>query len=397
MRFLICLILCFIIISPAKAQDDTIKIGELLCYTGCPETAKFWRNGWTIALEEINANGGVLGKKLEVISRDTRGNPADAIQVLSELKDRENIKLIMGTLYDHVNLATIDFAKRNHILHLRGFGGTNKATGEHGHDRYFQLEPPIRVWTGPLADEAARKKIKKWAFVSADYEFGRSLVEQFQKDLKARLPDAEFIETQWFPIGKLNAGLVSQTIARSKPDGIFAVVFEGDYAKFVREGKKRGLFENRMIINPVGAHPGYIRQLGQEAPVGWWSATGYPAQEIDAPKHKAFIEKYKQRFGELPSLGVVYGYTVLHLYAKAIEKAGNTNPNDVANAIRNLTFDGLQGKITFRAFDGASSQGTYIGQTGFVNDVPTIVNWHFVEPEPYLPTKEEIRTLRKEK
>lgn len=393
MRFLSLLLLSLIIVSPARAAD-TVKIGELFCYTACSDTAKFWRNGWTMALNEVNAAGGVLGKPLEVISRDSKGSPPDALQALNEFTDRENIEVIFGTLYDHVSLATVGFAKQKQVLFMKGFGGSNNLSGKEGHDLYFQIEPPISAWIGPLADKAAASGKKRWAFLAADYEFGRALVDQFKKDLNARVPDVEFVETQWFPIGKLNAGPTVQALSRTKPDGIFNLVFEGDYARFLREGRKRELFKGRMIINPVAAHPGFIRQLGDEAPKGWLSASGYPAKQFKDEAHKAFVKKYEVLHQETPSLGAYYGYITLKILAEAINDAQSTAPKDVANALTSVTFETPDQKVTFRALDGLSNRGVYIGETGFYGGLPTMVNWQYIDSAPYLPSEEDVKAVR---
>src|ERR1700693_5302707 len=95
--------------TPASAQD-TIKIGELNSYKSQPAFLEPYKKGWEMAVEEINAKGGVLGKKLEVISRDDGGNPGDAVRVANELITREGASLIAGTFFSHIGLAVTEFA-----------------------------------------------------------------------------------------------------------------------------------------------------------------------------------------------------------------------------------------------------------------------------------------------
>lgn len=385
----------WVLSCPTLAQDkEPIKIGEIFCYTACPDTAKHWKRGWEMALEDINAEDGVLGRPLEVISRDSKASPPDTLQVMSEMVNLHETDLVIGTLYDHVALAAMEFAKRNEILLLRGFGGSGKMVWEEGHDLFFTTVAPSYVMAAFLAEKAAQTDVKRWAFISANYAFGRSMVEAFQKELKMRKPHVEFVETQWFPIGKLNAELVAKSVERSKPEGIYALVFEGDYAKLVRTGNKLGLFKDRVVINPVGGLPGYIRPLGDEAPDGWWSAEGYPAQQFEDPQHNAFIERYKNRYQEWPTIGTMHGYTSLSVAAQAINQAGTTDPHEVAEILRQSRFKTPDREITFRAVDGSADRGYYAGKTGLYDGLPTILDWEYVGPGPYLPSDEEIKAMR---
>ncbi|MGZ5206028.1 MAG: ABC transporter substrate-binding protein, partial [Caldimonas sp.] len=99
---------------PAGAQD-TIKIGEINSYKAQPAFLEPYKKGWELAVEEVNAGGGVLGKKLQVISRDDNGSPGDAVRVAEELVSREGVALIAGTFLSNTGLAVTDFAKQKKV------------------------------------------------------------------------------------------------------------------------------------------------------------------------------------------------------------------------------------------------------------------------------------------
>ena len=94
---------------PASAAEP-IRIGDINSYSGLPAFTLPYRNGWQLALAEINDKGGVLGRPLEVISRDDGGNPGNALTAANELVARENVALLMGTFFSHVGLAVSEFA-----------------------------------------------------------------------------------------------------------------------------------------------------------------------------------------------------------------------------------------------------------------------------------------------
>lgn len=398
MKKLFLIIIAAFVFSSASAQEAAktpIKIGELLCYTTCPDVAKSWREGWQMALDEINKSGGVLGRPLEVISRDDKADPAETVKRMEELSARENIKIFFGTLYDHTSLAAISFAKQKQFLFVKGYGGSDDMTGKYGHDLFFQIGPTNNMLIGILAEKAAASGKKRWAFVAADYAFGHSAVEVFQHKLKLLNPAVEFIETQWFPIGKLDAGVVTQAVAHSKPDGIFSVVFLGDYLRFVREGNKRYLFDNRLNISPLAGYSAYIEPLGKEAPVGWLSGYGYPVQQITDVKHRQFIDNYKSKHGSWPDSSVVLGYDTLKLLAAAIKIAGTDDPKKVSEVMHKTTFDMPDGALSFRA-DGISTYGDWTGATGFLNGIPTVLDPEYVKPEKYMPPIDEVMKSREE-
>ncbi|MDD3182518.1 MAG: ABC transporter substrate-binding protein [Alphaproteobacteria bacterium] len=371
--------------TPAK---EPIKIGELYPYSALPDDAQKWQQGWKLALEEVNAAGGVLGHPMEIISRDDKGNPSEAIKILEDFKNRENIKLFMGTAHGHVGLAASTFAKQNHMLLFRGYGGTSELTTTAGHDLYLTIQPPCDAWAGMLAEKAAQSGKKRWAFVAADYATSRSVIEGFQRDIKRLSPQTEFVETQYFPIGKLDAGAVTQAVGHAKPDGLFVVMWGTDYLKFVREGRKRGLFNDLLVIGPYAGYSAYIKPLGNEAPVGWFSAVGYPVDKIEGQSHKAFATNFKKIYNDDPSLSSLYGYDIVKILAQSIAAVGSDDPANVTAYIKAHKFDVPGTTLSFRA-DGISSMGDWVGYTGFENGVPTILNPESVNPAKYLPSAAE--------
>jgi len=370
------------------ATKEPIKIGEMFAYSALPDSAVKWQQGWKLALEEVNASGGVLGRPMEIVSRDDKGNPSEAIKILEDFKNRENIKLFMGTAHGHVGLAASTYAKQNHMLIFRGYGGTSELTTTAGHDLYLTIQPPCDAWAGILAEMAAQSGKKRWAFVAADYATSRSVIEGFQRDLKLLSPQTEFVETQYFPIGKLDAGAVTQAVGHAKPDGIFVVIWGTDYLKFVREGRKRGLFNDRLVVGPYAGYSAYIKPLGNEAPVGWFSAEAYPVDKIEGQSHKAFVTNFKKTYSDDPDLSSLYSYAIIKILAQAITAVGSDDPAKVTAYIKAHKFDVPGNTLSFRA-DGISSIGDWVGYTGFENAVPTILNPTYVNPAKYLPSAEE--------
>ncbi|MBP8309221.1 MAG: ABC transporter substrate-binding protein, partial [Burkholderiaceae bacterium] len=228
-------------LAAASVGAQPIRVGELNSYKSQPAFLEPYKKGWELALEEINAAGGVLGRKMEVISRDDNGNPGDAVRVAEELISREKADLIFGTFLSHIGLAVTDFAKQRKVLFLAAEPLTDKVTWQNGNRYTYRLRPSTYMQAAMLVPEAAKLKKKRWAIVYPNYEYGQSAAATFKELLKKAQPDVEFVGEQAPALGRIDAGAVAQALADLKPDAIFNVLFGADLSKFVREGNTRGL------------------------------------------------------------------------------------------------------------------------------------------------------------
>ncbi|MFA6280031.1 MAG: ABC transporter substrate-binding protein [Bdellovibrionales bacterium] len=402
MKRLALLLSLLLLAAPAWAAQDSVATGKEPIKIGEISEAKFWnlmavnqRRGFELALEDINAKGGVLGRPLEMISRDGGdGSPEQVLRDVEELVTRQGVQLLLGTGADNVSLAVSSYAKQHGVLFLKALNGTNKQIWEEGHDLAFRFDVPNYMFGGALAEAAAKLPAKRWAFVAPDYEFGHSLVAEFQKALKLRRPDVEFVATQYHPTLKIDAGAVVSALKHANPDAIFVCNFASDAAQFIRQGKVRGLFENRSVVSVLLGQPeGGLGPIGKEAPMGWITQ-GYPLDEITTPAHKEFLAKYRVKYNADPGWFSFTGYNAMISMAKAIEKAGSTEPHAVAAAMKGMTFDSLVGPITYRASDNQSNLGLWVGKIGLKNGKPALVDWMYESGDNFYPGDDYVKTVR---
>jgi len=393
MKFITAALLWVLVSGNALAQ--TVKVGELNSYKVFPAFLEPYKKGWELALEEINAKGGVLGRKLEVVSRDDGGTPGDAVRVAEELISREKANVLMGTFASNVGLAVANLAQQRKIVFLAAEPLTDKMVWENGNRYTFRLRPSTYMQVAMLVPEAAKLKKKRWAIVYPNYEYGQSATESFKKLLKAAQPDVEFIAEQAPPLGKIDAGAVVQALADAKPDAIFSSLFAADLQKFVREGNTRGLFANRTVFNLLGGEPEYLDPLEDETPDGWW-VTGYPWSELNTPEHKKFRDAYEKRWKDYPRQGSVVGYTALHAVANGINKAKSAESEKLVAALKGLEMPSPFGQITWRPIDHQSTMGAYVGQLARKGGKGTMVNWRYADGAKFQPSEAEIRKLRKD-
>ena len=380
------------LVGPAAAQAP-IKIGELNSYKVFPAFLEPYKKGIELAVEEVNAAGGVLGRKIEVVSRDDNGNPGDAVRVAEELLSREGASFLIGTFPSNVGLAVADFAKQRKVLFIAAEPLTDKIVWDQGNAYTFRLRTSTYMQTAMLIPDAVKLKKKRWAIVYPNYEYGQSATAAFKKLLKEKQPDVEFVAEQAPPLGKIDAGAVAQALADAKPDAIFSSLFGPDLAKFVREGQTRGLFKGVEVFNLLAGEPEYLDPLKEESPEGWY-VTGYPWSELKTPEHTKFLNAYQAKFKDYPRLGSVVGYATVMSAAEAIKKAGSLDQEKLVAAMSGLKLITPFGMIEYRPIDHQSTMGAYVGKTAVKDGKGVMVDFVYRDGAKYQPSDDEVKKLR---
>jgi branched-chain amino acid transport system substrate-binding protein len=380
------------LVGPAGAQSP-IKIGELNSYKNFPAFLEPYKKGVDLAVDEVNAAGGVLGRKIEIVSRDDNGNPGDAVRVAEELLSRDGAAFLIGTFPSHVGLAVSDFAKQRKVLFIAAEPLTDKLVWEAGNPYTFRLRTSTYMQTAMLIPDAVKLNKKRWAIVYPNYEYGQSATAAFKKLLSAKQPGVEFVAEQATPLGKIDAGAVVQALADAKPDAIFSSLFGADLAKFVREGTQRGLFKNVAVFNLLAGEPEYLDPLKEEAPGGWY-VTGYPWSEIKTPEHTKFVNAYQAKYKDYPRLGSVVGYSTVMSAVEAIKKAGSLDQAKLIAAMSGLKHMTPFGAIEYRPLDHQSTMGAYVGRIGVKDGKGYMTEWRFVDGKDALPSDAEVKKMR---
>ncbi len=388
--------LAFSLAAPVIANADSgrpIRIGEINSYTAVPAFTLPYRNGWQLALTAINQAGGVLGRPLEVISRDDGGKPQDALRLAGELVNSEKVDLLAGGFLSNIGLALADFARQSGVLYVAGEPLSDALVWEKGTPTCFRLRPSTYMQAAMLVDEAARLPARRWASVAPNYEYGQSAVRWFRQLLRARRPDVEFVAEQWPALGHIDAGAVAAALDAAAPEAIFNVTFGADLTNFVRQGGPRGLFERRAVVSMLTGEPEYLAPLGAEAPVGW-IVTGYPPEQLDTPDHVAFRDAYRARFGQMPRMGSVVGYALMHAITAGVTRAGRLELATLIDGFAGAAFPTPFGPAQFRAIDHQSTLGTFVGRTTRRGGKGTLTGWRYVDGATVLPEAAAVRALR---
>jgi len=381
------------LMAPLAHAQGVIKIGEINSYKAQPAFLEPYKKGMDLAIEEINAAGGVNGKKLELIIRDDNANPGEAVRAAEELFSREKVDVLTGSFLSHIGLALTDFAKQKKIFFLASEPLTDKIVWQNGNRYTYRLRTSTYMQVAMLVPEAVAMKKKRWAIVYPNYEYGQSAAASFKELLKAAQPDVEFVAEQAPPLGKVDSGSVVQAMADAQPDAIFNVLFGADLAKFVREGNTRGLFKGREVVSLLTGEPEYLDPLKEETPNGW-VVTGYPWYGIQTPEHKAFYNAYNAKYKDYPRLGSVVGYSAIKSLAEGMKKAKSTETEKMIAAFKGLSVMTPFGPAVYRAQDNQSTMGAYVGRTKNDNGKGVMVDYRYMDGAKFQPSDAEVKKMR---
>ncbi len=377
-----------------RAQgEQPIRVGEINSYTGQPAFTLPYRNGMMLAEAQVNGAGGVLGRKLDIVSRDDGGRPQDAVRIAGELLHDAKVDMLAGTYLSNVALAVSDFARENKTLFVAGEPLTDALVWEKGNRYTFRLRPCTYEQARMLAEPAAKLGAKRWATVAPNYEYGQSAVKWFKQLLQAQQPDVQFVGEQWPALGRIDAGATAEALQQMQPDAIFNATFGADLTNFVRQGNTRGLFGNRHVVSLLTGEPEYLGPLGDETPEGW-IVTGYPVDSITTPENKSFAAAYREKFADTPKMGSVVGFSLVHSIVAGLRRANSTAVDAMITGFEGAHFDTPFGAAQFRAIDHQSTLGAFVGRLALKNGRGTMVDWRYVDGAAALPSDAEVKKLR---
>ncbi len=380
---------------PASANEP-IRIGELFSYNAIAAFALPYRQGWQLAVQEINDAGGVLGgRPLEIVSRDDGGTTGDAVRVAEELVSRENVAFLFGTFLSNVGLAVADFANQRQMLFIAAEPLTDALNLEGGNRYTFRVRPSTYMQTAMLVDEAVDLGVERWAIVVPNYEYGQAAAAAFKRLMAERMPGGEVVVEQYPTLGQLQAGPTIAAIEQARPDGIFNALFGADLSRFVREGQIRGTFEDRHVLSLLTGEPEYLIPLGDEAPEGW-IVTGYPWDQIDDPDHVAFVEAYMAAYDDTPRLASLLGYVVVQIIRDMLEEAGSTDTEAMIAAMERIEVATPQGPVRFRAIDNQATAGAWVGRIAVEDGMGKMVDWVYKDGADYLLPEDEVLAVRQD-
>jgi branched-chain amino acid transport system substrate-binding protein len=376
------------------AAKEPIKIGFPIPLSG--PTAVYGEpilKGAELAVADINAKGGVLGRKLELLSRDSKANPAEAVRLARELIVKNGVGFLAGTLTSAEAPAVSTIAKENHVVFVSPSAKTVTLTDPaHIHPYIFRVASNTTIEGQAGAIVMAKwKDIKTVATIAPDYAYGHDAIAAFVAKLKQLRPDITIVDQEWPKLGESNFTPFITAQMSKHPDAVYCDEFAGDFISFVKQAAPLGYFKainDRMATGGEVGSVDLTTALGTAYPYGIWANT-YDPVVWDGPNQPAadvtFDQKVEKSLGtQYGSSWAIMGYVAIAAIAQGIEKAGTTDDEKVAKAMAGMTYQTPLGPRTFNATSHDADQGEYWGEMVKDTKYPfaVIKNPTYYNPEP---------------
>lgn len=376
------------------AAQGTIKVGFPMILSG--PGALFGEptvKGAQMLVDEVNAKGGVAGKKLQLVVRDTKGNADEAVRVSRELILKENVDFLVGTLTSAEGPAVSPIAKENKIVFIAPITKTDQLTSPANlHPYVFRTAATTTTEGRSAAEIMARwKDVKKVGTISYDYAYGQDVTKSFVEHLKKLRPDITIVDQQWPKLGEQEYTPFINAQMGKKPDAVFSSLWGGGFVTFAKQAKPVGFFDAVKYNVVAAGEAGSVesaKSMGQDYPFGIW-ANSYDVFNWDSgpQSHKDYIARIKAYTKEeVPSSWPLVGYMAMQSLVAAIQKANSTDAEKVSAALRGLSWDSPIGKQTIRAKDHNATRGQFWGKMQKEAKYPFAImtQIQYVDPLPFM-------------
>ena len=361
LKLIIPILAVLFFVSMAQAAD-TIRIGWTADMPGIGATFyESQKKAIELFIANKNAAGGVLGKQLELVIRDSKLKPDVGATVARELILSEKCDFLIGPTSSGVALAVTKVAKEFKKIVYFHTSNTEKLTTTDFHPYMFQVVPNTGIEGRGITMFLSKKPYKRYCFIGPDYAYAHTQWDAFKKNLAKLNPKAEILEAVWTKLGETNYAPYIPTLMARKPDIIYTNLWGGGLSSFIKQAKPYGLFKKASITSLYDLD--MMRATGLDMPEGLLGYTRCPFYAIDNATMQSFVEKYNAKYNEWPSDWACMAYDGLIALTTAIEKAQSIDSDKVVKAIEGLKFESLRGPRYIRAEDHMANMGIYVGYT----------------------------------
>ncbi len=343
-----------------RAQPATIKIGFPVPLTGPygTEAADQVRCG-QLAVAEFNEAGGLDGRRAELLPRDDKLDPGEAATRTLELVEKDRVDFVVGSLSASVQLAINNITKQRNVL-FNSISQSDQITAlpDWGRTTFHEAMTP-HLTAGTVGRYAFGKFGKRVVFLSADYAYGKEMVEGFKAAGQAA--GIEVLAELRHPLGTTDYSTLLPRIQALKPDVLCLCNFGRDQQISIKQATDFGLKRTTRIVAPILLYTSRVAG-GAQAFDGVVGGTSYYwGAEGSIPSAKAFNDRYRKAYdNKVPSDYGALGYAGVRTVLTAAKQAGTTDVEKVVEVLQNLKYDFYKGPQHYRACDHQSVQSVFI-------------------------------------
>lgn len=395
--FSIMIIACMFVIAPSSFAAKVLKIGIVDCYSGPASTyTNDVRDGFKLEVKKINAAGGILGRKIEVFTRDSKFKVDLGLSAAKELIYRENVDIMMGTINSALALAISNLCKKEKVPFFVTFSKSAKITGAKGHRYVFSITENTAIAGKAAAAGLAKKPYKKYWIAGDDYEYGHAIADGVWSNLKKMQPGVELLGQSWWKVGEPDFTPYITAILSAKPDAVIIATGGRDNVPFLKAAKATGFNERVPFFMHTATELSTLKPLGLEAPEGVIGTSNYFFYYPETAANKSFVKNFEEAYNRKPAVGAVYGLLAAKFIFGAYKKAGKVDTEEFIDNVEGMWVNSPVGKITMRAYDHQAMLPMFMGVTKKVAGYDFLVATDIVTipGKDVMPSIEEIKKAR---
>lgn len=360
---------------------EAIKIGGQGAMSGShADYGRQMQMGATLAAEEINAAGGIMGCRVEIRFMDSELNKDVAIKNARFLVGEWGAHFLVGIDSSGVSLGLAPVMPELNRVLIVTHAATEKLTEQevfkNGNRHVFRVSVP--VYQDAIVAALIFKdmpELKRFANIGADYEYGHTAWEMFKKTLSQHRDDVEFVGEAWAPFWTADFTPHISTVMATNPDVIFATPWAGEAVMLLRQAQSMGVFDKidawwQAMGGSIDVLEGIGRDVSKDAFQGKLWATGrYIFNYPDTPRNNQFVEAFRERWNRLPNYSAQTTYAAIYALKAAVEKAGSLDTNAVIKALEGLGVEVPAGKIYIRPEDHQAVYNVPAGRVVYNKDL----------------------------
>jgi branched-chain amino acid transport system substrate-binding protein len=354
-----------LVFSPVAMAADTVNVGLSTGLTGSVASLGITgKHGVSMAIDKLNGNGGLLGKKIKLLTADGQLKPNIGVTNVRNFILKDQVKAIFGPLSSAVGAAEAQTAAQYHTPIFFFTSNDVDQTGKYFSKYSFQVAPTTymepRAEALYIAKQAKKHDWKTLYTIGPNYSFGHDTVDTFLASLKAFDANMDVIGQQWPKLGASDYSQYISAALSKHPDFLFLAIYGGDLVTFTKQAEGYNLFKKMHAFG--GYLMALLQALGKKAPTGAITVDrANPFYYQPTKTMQQFTKKYHDEYGEWPSTWAILGYTAVQTWAQGVNIAGSFDADKVVKALSGAKIKTLNGSFEIRSCDHLAEVPEYVG------------------------------------
>ncbi len=381
------------------AQERPIKLGVLFVMSGpMGGYGKHGLQSVQMAVDELNRSGGILGRRVVIVSDDTKLNAQRGAEIAKRFCTEERVDFIIGPTSSGVAVAVSKIAAEQRKILILTQAAADSLTGNQFSPYQFATMSNAMMHARAGAYYVAARPYKRWMCIGPNYNYGWDSWVQFKAKLKELRPDAEFVGEVWPKLTETDYTPYIKLIMEAKPDAVWAPLWGMDAVNFIKQALPFGLFDTIKFAFPDGAALETLMPLGKKMPEGTFVSARYFFLTPDSDMNRGFVKNYLERFKEYPDYMAEETYAGVYFIKAAAERAGSVEADKVIAAVERepLAWETPEGWKIMRKEDHAVVEDVVWGETAYsaAYGFGVLKNLQAIQGEQICRTPGELKGVR---